>query len=172
MGAAEIRKLKEQAGLPKEKKIYFIPKVSAKRQGQIEVDGKIRETTKKMAKTVSGTAELNRWFQERRSEMTGFCKHCGGKSSKDSDQYYKFSIAHLLPKRIFKSIATNENNWIELCFWGNSCHTNLDNNTLDIIDLNCFDLVIQRFAAMYSAIDKKERKYIPDVLLQYIEVEK
>jgi hypothetical protein len=172
VGLNELRQIREDRDKPKEKKIYFIPKVSAKRQQQIEVEGKIRETTKKMAKTVSGTAELNRWFEERRAEMTGFCKHCGGKTSKDSEQYYKFCIAHILPKRIFKSVSTNPNNWVELCFFGKSCHTNLDNNMLDIIDLNCFDLVIQRFVAMYPAIDAKERRYIPDVLLQYVEVEK
>src|SRR6185312_6426762 len=131
MSLEDIRRLKEQAKLPKEKKFYQIPKVSVKRQKQIEVEGKIRETTKKMAKTVSGTAEMTRWFQERRKQMTGKCAHCGDPSCKNSDEYYKFSIAHILPKRIFKSVATHPLNWIELCFWGNSCHTNLDNNMLD-----------------------------------------
>jgi hypothetical protein len=40
------------------------------------------------------------------------------------------------------------------------------------MDLNCFDTVIKRFVAMYPAIDANERRYIPDVLLQYVEVEK
>jgi|ERR1700743_503249 len=172
MGLDEIRRLKDDKDKPKEKKVYKIPKVSEKRQKQIEVDGKVRATAKKMTKSVSGTAELNRWFIERRLEMKGHCLHCGARSCKDDDNYFKFSIAHILPKRIFKSVSTHPLNWIELCFWGNSCHTNMDNNTLDLIDLNCFETVIQRFVAMYSEIDTKERKYIPDVLLQYVEVEK
>jgi len=172
MGLEEIRRLKDEKDRPKEKRIYQIPKVSAKRQKQMEVEGKVRETTKKMAKTVSGTAELNRWFEDRRKEMTGICAHCGSASCKKDDNYYKFSIAHILPKRIFKSVATHPLNWIELCFWRNSCHTNMDNNTLDLIDLNCFDTVIERFVAMYPQIDSKERRYIPEVLLQYVEVEK
>jgi hypothetical protein len=32
------------------------------------------------------------------------------------------------------------------------------------------DTVIERFVAMYPDIDKSERKYIPDVLLQYVTV--
>jgi hypothetical protein len=172
MGLEELRRIREDRNKPKDKKVYNIPKVSAKRQKQNEVEGKIRETTKKMVKTVSGTAELNRWFQDRRVEMVGKCWHCGDPSCKKSDEYYKFSIAHILPKRIFKSVAIHPSNWIELCFWGKSCHTNLDNNMLDIIDLNCFATVIDRFVAMYPAIDPKERRYIPDVLLQYVEVEK
>lgn len=172
MGIEEIRRGKEQARMAKVKKFYQIPKVSAKRQKQMETEVENRDATKKMTKTVSGTAELTRWFQDRRKEMGGKCLHCADPSCKNNDEYFKFSIAHILPKRIFKSVATHKDNWLELCFWGNSCHTNLDNNMLDLIDLNCFDTVIQRFVAMYPAIDPKERRYIPDVLLQYVEVEK
>lgn len=172
MGLEEIQRLKELAKFPKVKKAYSIPKVSAKRQKEID-DGKVSvQNAKTIKPSVSGTAELNRWFQDRRKEMGGKCLHCGDPSCKTNDEYFKFSIAHILPKRIFKSVATHHLNWIELCFWGKSCHTNLDNNMLDLIDLNCFDTVIQRFVAMYPAIDPKERRYIPDVLLQYIEVEK
>jgi hypothetical protein len=120
----------------------------------------------------SGGADLKRWFEQRREELTGFCAHCGGRSCKRNDQYWKFSIAHILPKAVFKSVAIHPKNYIELCFFNNSCHTNFDNKTLDIMDLNCFDTVIQRFVAMYPSIDPKERRYIPDVLLQYVEVEK
>jgi len=172
MGLEEIRRLKDERGKPKEKKAYQIPKVSTKRQKEID-EGRVVVKNKTALKTlVSGTAELNRWFIERRGEMKGRCLHCGSKSCKEDDNYYKFSIAHILPKRIFKSVATHPLNWIELCFWGNSCHTNMDNNTFDLIDMNCFDTVIQRFVAMYPQIDSKERRYIPDVLLQYVEVEK
>lgn len=146
MGLKEIQALKEQAKEPK---------------------------IKKAKKAIgSGSAELTRWFKERREEMTGICANCGNISCRDSEDYFKFSIAHILPKNIFKSVATHRLNWIELCFWGNSCHTNMDNKTLDIMDLNCFAIVIERFVAMYPDIDKKERRYIPDVLLQYVEVEK
>jgi hypothetical protein len=119
----------------------------------------------------STSGELTRWFEERRKELTGTCKHCGGKSSKHSDKWYKASVAHILPKRIFKSVATHPKNFIELCFWGNSCHTNFDNFTIDILDLNCFDEVIEKFVAMYPDIDKKERRFIPDALMQYINVD-
>jgi hypothetical protein len=169
MGIEEIRRMKVEANEPKEKKVYRIPKVSPKRVKKETSDKEILESGKVLT---SGGAELKRWFEDRRKEMGGKCQHCGSKSCRDSNQYFKFSIAHILPKRLFKSVATHPMNWIELCFWNNSCHTNLDNNTLDIMDLNCFDLVIQRFVAMYPSIDVKERKYIPEVLLQYLEVEK
>lgn len=120
------------------------------------------------ANQVSKNAALTRWFNDRRKEMDGACKHCGGRSEKNNDATFKCSIAHILPKAYFKSVATHPLNWIELCFYKNSCHTNFDNKMLDIMELNCFDTVIERFLAMYPDIAQEERRRIPAVLLEYV----
>ena len=161
MGIEEIRKLK--SGLPKPPKVKKPIAKKSKKKLAMEAEEKVLK--------VGGGNELDRWFNARRIEMVGACAHCGGLSCKDSTQYFKFSIAHILPKNLFKSIKTHPLNWIELCFWNKSCHTNYDNKTLDITELNCFDTVIERFVAMYPDIAPKERKYIPDVLLQYVKNE-
>jgi hypothetical protein len=162
MSIENIRRIKEAAKQPKVKTPYRIPRVSAKKKEQLKEEKAIR---------VAGGSEMDRWFAERRTEMTGYCANCGGRSCKDNDQYFKFSIAHLMPKNLFKSIKAHPLNWIELCFWDKSCHTNFDNKTLDITELNCYDTVIERFVAMYPEIAAKERKYIPDILLQYVKNE-
>lgn len=118
-----------------------------------------------------GDAELNRWFADRRLEMTGFCKNCGGRSCRDDDKYFKFSIAHILPKAYFPSVRTHTDNWLELCFWGKSCHTNMDNKTLDLIEMNCWDEIVIKVQKMYPDIDLEERRRIPDVLRNYIEID-
>lgn len=115
----------------------------------------------------ASTSELQRWFEQRAKEMTGTCKHCGGRTTANTSSY-KCSVAHILPKAYFKSVATHPLNWIELCFYSNSCHSNFDNYSLDIMELNCFDEVIEKFIAMYPFIDEKEKRRIPDVLLQYV----
>lgn len=120
---------------------------------------------------IVGGAELQRWFNDRRKEMTGFCQNCGGKSCKDDDKCFKFSLAHLLPKAYFKSIATHPDNWLELCFFGNSCHTNFDNKMIDIMDLSCFDTVIQKFVKLYPSIATDEKRRIPAVLIEYLKNE-
>jgi hypothetical protein len=138
----------------------------------------IEDSSKRIAKadaiTVKSTnnAELQRWFDDRRKEMTGVCVNCGGKTSKNDDKYYKFCIAHLLPKAYLKSIATHPDNWIELCYFGNSCHAQYDNHMIDLIDLNCFDSVIEKFVKIYPSIANDEKRRIPSVLMDYIEVEK
>lgn len=120
---------------------------------------------------VSG-AELNRWFEDRRKEMTGYCANCNGKSCKDDDTYFRFSIAHLLPKAYFPSVKTHPKNFIELCHFGNGCHSMMDNKMLDLIDMACFDEIVNKVVAIYPSIAVSERRRIPNVLLQYIEVEK
>lgn len=115
--------------------------------------------------------DLEIWFNDRRKEMTGFCKHCGGTSCRDSDKYFKFSIAHILPKSYFSSVATHPDNWVELCFWGNNCHGNLDNTILSLSELNCWDEIVTKFQRIYPSIAKHEKRRIPEILLQYIEID-
>lgn len=161
--AENLRRIKEQASLPKEKKRYSIPKKSKKK---IKQEAHERELRNK-----GGGSELDRWFKERRNQMSGYCLHCGEVTTKNQDQWFKASIAHILPKRLFKSVATHPLNWVELCFWINNCHARYDNFTLDITEMNCYDLIIERFIAMYPDIDPKERRFIPDTLMQYIKNE-
>lgn len=150
---------------PKEKR-SLRSGIASKVRGLIDT-----EVNKEMLpKPIGGGSELDRWFKERRLEMTGKCANCNGISCKSSEKYYKFSIAHLLPKKIFKSVATHPDNWIELCFWDNSCHSQMDNKMLDLIDMNCFDLIITKFARIYPHIEAGERRHIPYILLQYLEV--
>lgn len=120
-----------------------------------------------------GFGELWRWFERQREFMTGICMHCGGKTEKFNDEKFHYSICHILPKgkNYFPSVATNDSNWIELCYYNNSCHSNLDNHMIDLIELNCWSTVIDRFIAMYPSIDNKEKRRIPTVLLQYVNTE-
>lgn len=164
MGLEEIRNLKEKDKLSKPKIRKPIPKKSAKKLKQ--------EAEEKIARKISGGGELERWFEARRKEMKGVCSHCGNRTHKHSDRYYRHSVAHLLPKRLFKSVATHSENWLELCYFPPSCHTNFDQNLLDWVQLNCFDEVIRKFVAIYPSIAPNERKYIPDILLQYVAVDK
>lgn len=112
--------------------------------------------------------DLEEWFRQGDREATGKCRHCGGRTCKGDPLYFKHSQAHILPKRLFPSVAAHPLNRIELCFWENNCHGNLDDGKLDLIDLNCFNEVIEKFIAIYPAIDPKERRHIPDILRQYV----
>ena len=111
------------------------------------------------------------WFNERRKEMTGKCAcGCGKNSSKYEEKYFKFSIAHVLGKAKFKSVATHPDNWIELAFWG-GCHTTFDDMGYErCMKTNplLWEKVVKKFKKVYPFIASEEYQYIPDVLLQEI----
>jgi hypothetical protein len=129
------------------KKNYSIPKVSAKKKLEIETNK-------------GGKSELDKWFEARRKEMIGVCANCGGVTNKNDDKYYRFNIAHILPKAKFKSVATHQLNFMELCFFGNSCHSLVDNKD-GWGKTKCFDEVKRRFEIMLPLIADEELKYIP-----------
>jgi hypothetical protein len=136
----------------------------------------IKKVSDKKAAELKGEtkSDLDDWFEERRKEMSGVCLFCQGKTEKDNDDTFKFSIAHLLPKRknMFPSIACHPENWIELCYYGNSCHTNFDNGTITwefLADSKEFEIIVAKFKKIYPFITESERRNIPEVLLKAVE---
>lgn len=113
--------------------------------------------------------KLEKWFLDRREDMTGFCWcGCSKLSSKNDDKYFKFSACHLLAKSKFKSIMYHPLNFVELNFWEGH-HTTFDNmgyeyckNTKPVL----WKIVVERFKILYPLIAPEEHKFIPDVLLK------
>lgn len=155
MGLEEIRRLKAQADLPKVQKVYTIPKVSKKRAERMAKE-----------KEMGTDKDMDRFFRDMRKKLTGHCLFCGAKTMKDDDEKFHFSIAHLLPKRPinkggFPSVSTNENNWIELCFWGNNCHGNFDSGKISwefIRDSKEWDIVAEKLMLLFPMISEDEKK--------------
>ena len=128
-----------------------------------KVSDKKKQEDKNKAK---GRTELDLFFEAMRKKMTGKCLFCGGKTEKSNDETCRNSIAHLLPKRKveyggFPSVATNENNWIELCYYGNSCHTNFDNGKITwefLRDSKEWDVIEQKLLEVLPQVAEQERK--------------
>ncbi len=164
MGLKELQELRENRDKPKEKKVYRIPKKSAKKIA--------REAEEKKANSIEGKdSELDLWFEARRREMSGKCAFCGGRTEKDNDATYRSSVAHLFAKRptMFPSVSTHPDNWLELCFYGNSCHTNFDNSIISwelLADSNEWALIVEKFKKVYPFIAPEEHKNIPELLLK------
>lgn len=153
--------LKAKAGT---KKMVQQKKWNARRAVAVKLRADNRKRVEYSEETVKEA-----WFKARRQEMTGYCScGCGNPSSKNSEEYFRFSICHILPQRFFKSVQFNPYNWIEMAFWG-GCHTNFDNRGEDRWHkLACWDEIVTRFKIIYPLTLQEERKHIPDVLLPYI----
>ncbi len=133
------------------KPVKPLKKVSDKRAAEIK-EGK--------ESGLDSTMDL--FFQSLRKGMTGRCLFCNGSTNKQDDEKFHFSLAHLLPKAIFKSVATNPDNIIELCFWGESCHTNFDNGKITwefIKDSAEWSIIKEKLLLVLPLVSEEERKH-------------
>lgn len=121
-----LRKRQEHiyAGRPlPEKKKYRIPKVSEKRASKL---------AEQKEQYIGGKSEKEKWFDARRKELIGVCQcGCGRKSSKHEDAHFRSSCCHILPQRLFPSVALNQYNCVERNFW-DGCHSNMDNKSMEL----------------------------------------
>lgn len=143
----------------KEKKVYSIPKVSEKRKKKMAEEAK------------SGDSKLDSWFEARRKEMVGKCALCGGKTEKANDETYRNSIHHIFEKRqnMFPSVSTHVDNWLEVCFYGNSCHANIHGGMITwelLHDSHEWKTIVEKFKKVFPYMLESEHKNIHPLLLK------
>lgn len=148
----EQRRAFIEAGRPlTPKKTYYLNKKSPSRKAKEE------------ALAASGIdGAMDAFFASLRPAMTGRCLFCNGTTNKSDDDKFHFSLAHLLPKAVFKSVAMNPDNIIELCFWNESCHTNFDNGKITwefIKDSKEWDLIKEKLLSVLPMVSQEERKH-------------
>lgn len=150
MGIEDIRRVKAEAGIPKPKKYYQIPKVSKKRQKRMAEDSRPEDV------------KLDEWFIDTRGKLVGTCQcGCGSKSCKNDEMYYRCSICHIFPKAHFKSVATHPLNFVELAFW-EGCHTTFDQMGPERWpNLACWDDIKAKVLVMepYLTPEEKGKKF-------------
>lgn len=142
----ERLKLIKQGLLPKE--------AVAKPKKPIAKVSKKRKLENEKIKTTEVNSEIDRWFIERRKEMTGYCCECGKKSFKEHDKHYKWSLAHIIKKSIFKSVATHPSNFIELCWLH---HQEFDSSYENAQKMNCWSIAKQKFDLFKNCIVEKHK---------------
>lgn len=156
----------QRARTSKPKKVYEGPKaMSDKKKAEIAEEKKALEE--------GGDPTVEQWFQERRMEMTGKCFFCGGKTEKWNDELFRASLHHLFEKNdnAFQSVKTHPDNCIEVCHYGNSCHSNLHNGNITweiMIDSAEWPIILEKVRRIVPYIASIELRHIPDVLRPFI----
>lgn len=157
MSAESIRKLKEEALLPKKKKVYFMPKVSKKKQKR---DREEREERN------GEDTEQQKWYKAIISSEDRVCWNCGTDlGSLTRDEMFS-CVAHVLPKSIFHSVATHPDNYMILGRYCN-CHGQYDSSWENASKMPIFKEAIDRFIIMEPEV--AERSKIPDMFINYIQ---
>lgn len=181
MGIHEIRRLKEQAKLPKEKKRYKIPAKSEKKKKQeAEERALLKEAVElgKSAIAMTNSGNQEQWFQDRMKESLPVCMNCGMEATwllqPEYEKIWRACQAHILPKRKtqFPSIATHPSNHLVLFpVWGGhlcGCHDEYDSGWYNATTMRVWPIAVERFKQFEKSIAPKERRHIPEQLLQYI----
>lgn len=139
-------------------------------QSKIKPKKPIPKISQKKKEKIVNNDELNKWFKDTATFMTGVCYNCGGKSCKGNDKYEKFSQAHIFAKnyKAFPSIKTNLLNFVELCYFNNSCHSNFDNNGYEYAKEKMpklWNLILERAKILIPLMTQQEQARVPKVIL-------
>lgn len=136
-----------------------VPKAKPPAKGISPISDKKAAQIKEQKKAGESDA-VYQFFVEMRPTMTGKCLFCGGPTEKKNDDTFHFSLAHLLGKANFNSVATNPDNIIELCHFGESCHTNFDHGTITwqfLYDSAEWPIIKDKLLRVLPAVAPQER---------------
>jgi hypothetical protein len=122
-------------------------KLSAKKQ----LDGYEDKQAQKKA--------LDLWFAKQIRQMPRCCENCGERLIIFAPWAAKAYIAHILPKRLFKSVIIHPDNRLFLCL---ICHENFDRWPAEkVITMPVFPLAVERFMLLQHNLNKDEINDLP-----------
>lgn len=123
---------------------------------------KVNSSKPKKVDKYSERKELDKWFAHQISIMPRYCEECGDYLNPYAPWGAKSYIAHILPKRHFKSVMVHPDNRMFLCV---QCHTNLDNwPAKKVIEMKIMPLLLQRYVRFSHKTHDDELEHLPAFL--------
>jgi hypothetical protein len=140
-----------------------------------------REAENKAAKSnFNDDTELQKWYEVIMTKEKGQCWETGEWIDKYEDIIVdgeitgtKFSmgwhgsIAHVLPKGLFPSVATHPQNYIILKMWG-GIHGQYDSNWLNASKMKVWEHCCKIFNVLYPLLTQQEKAKLPEIILKEI----
>lgn len=127
-----------------------LKKISDKRAEEMRAEKMVRGEDETMKE---------KWFKSRRKEMVGVCQcGCGEPSQKNDNMWFRSSICHIFPQRLFPSVQFHGLNWVERRFWG-GCHSNMDNKSMTLWpQMADWDDIKEKFYQLDTILTEEEKK--------------
>lgn len=162
MGINEIRAIKGVPG-------YSKPQEEAQSQKRIKPISDKRAAKLKAEKASRGTSPtpLQKWYAAIMAKEDGVCWETGEAINKQDKKGWHGSIAHVLPKEHFPSVATHPDNYLILSMW-NGSHSNYDSSWSKASKMKIWPEAVDRFLKIYPSIAREERKKLPEVFLKLL----
>lgn len=125
-------------------KPYTIPKQSEKKKKQLKEQKSIRDS-------------LSLFYLKMIGEAPTDCMECGYSLKPSMLINPRSIVAHILPKRQFKSISEERDNVVYLCI---DCHGRMDNFSPE--GMKIFPLLKERVTLLQTRIKPDEVRFIPE----------
>lgn len=139
----------------------ILPPLPTKREKKPIAKKGAKKLAQEAEERAAGTDNaLDRWFEDRRREMTGKCSLCPNKSYKNNDERYRWSCHHLLDKRksMFPSLALHPVNFLEVC---HNCHQDIHSGRITfelLFDSAERDLILPKLKVLLPLCNSEEKK--------------
>jgi hypothetical protein len=125
-------------------------------------DDNSRQTIKADAVEIHEKELLRKFFAEQVRIMPARCENCGKRITTPGAPR-SAAVAHIIPKRHFKSVMVHPmNRW----FGCGDCHTNYDNKGWTYaVTMPVWPTCVERFREFMALIKDTELKFLPDALV-------
>lgn len=98
------------------------------------------------------------WFNQQINIMPKYCENCNDYLNPYAPWSARAYIAHIVPKRHFKSVMVHPMNRMFLCI---DCHTKFDNSlSREIVLMRCWPIAVERFNLFVMCIDQSELRHL------------
>ena len=162
MPLAELQRIREERNIVKPKKLYVIPKKSAKKINQ----EKIQKTLKPMINKAILEDELKEWFAFHMEHSEKKCENCGKDLSHYKEKDWRGSQHHIIEKSEINgcpSVAAELSNHGVLGKW--CCHSQWHTSWENAQKMPFFKIALERFQTFKHLIHKSEYRKIPDCFI-------
>lgn len=144
-----------------EKKVYKLKQVSDKRAA--------KNAAAKEQRGEEDT-ELQKWYAVIMEKENPVCWETGEPINKKDVKGWHGSIAHVLPKNDYPSVATHPLNYMILKMWGGT-HGQYDSNWENASKMRVWNHAIKIFNILFPLLTKEEKGKLPDIIIQEIKPE-
>lgn len=123
---------------------------------------------KEVVKELLNEKLLRQWYEEQFQQRTEFCENCRKVRLTDPQELWrqKAMVAHILPKKLFPSVATHPlNRW----FGDLQCHTDFDRGWGHAMQMPVWDLCVERYTQFMTLISVGEHRHLPEPLRQLLD---
>lgn len=127
-----------------------------------------KDTRQKQAKGAHEAELLKVFFREQTAKVPARCENCDQPIIVTAAWPKSAAVCHIIPKKHFKSVMIHPlNRW----FGCINCHGDYDNKGWSFaITMPIWPVCVERFAEFMMLIKDTELKYLPDALLNILQI--